>query len=65
MRFVDVILSLFKNTVTKNYQNSKIIINLSFVIAVNAKQLNFCEIIHEIKNSFNHLLINIIFDLRA
>ena len=45
MRFANAILLLFKNIVTRNYQDLKIIINLSFIIAVIAKRLKFCEIV--------------------
>ena len=49
---------------TKNYQDFKIIIDLLFVIIEIIDKLIFCEIIHEIKNSFNHLFINTIFNLK-
>ena len=65
MRFVDAILLLFKNTIIKNYQKSKIIINLFFVIQKIVDRLISCEIIYEMKNSFNYLFIDIIFDLKT
>ena len=65
MRFVDAILSLFKNTIIKNYQESKIIIDLSFATQKVVNKLIFCEIIHEMKNSSDHLFIGTTFDLRA
>ena len=64
MRIVDVTLLLFRNIVTKNYQNFKIIINLSFATTKIVDKFIFCEIIYEVKNSFNHLFIDIIFDLK-
>ena len=64
MRFVDAILSLLKNTIIKNYQKSKIIIDLFFAIQEIADKFIFCEIIHKMKNSFDHLFIDTIFDLR-
>ena len=65
MYFIDAILSLFKNTIIKNYQESKIIINLFFATQKIVNKLISCEIIHEIKNSFDYLFINIIFNLKA
>ena len=65
MRFVDAILSLFKNTIIKNYQKLKIIIDLIFAIQKIVNKLIFCEIIHEMKNSFDHLFIDTIFDLKT
>ena len=65
IRFVDAILLLFKNTIIKNYQKSRIIINLFFATQKIVDKLIFCEIIHKIKNSFDHLFIDIIFDLKA
>ena len=65
IHIVDVILSLSKNFIIKNYQNFKIIINLSFATTEIADKLIFCEIIYEMKNSFDHLLINTIFNLKT
>ena len=65
MRFVGVIFSLFKNTVIRNYQKSKIIIDLSFATQKIVDRLIFCEVIHKMKNSSDHLFIDTIFDLRA
>ena len=61
---VDVILSLFKNTINKNYQKSKIIIDLFFVTQKIINKFISCEIIHKIKNSFDNLFIDTIFDLK-
>ena len=65
MRIIDVTLSLFRNIVTKNYQNFKIIIDLSFATAKIVDRFIFYEIIYEVKNSFNHLFIDTIFNLKA
>ena len=65
MRFIDATLLLFKNIIIKNYQELKIIINLFFIIRKVIDKLIFCEIIHKIKNSFDHLFIDIIFDLKT
>ena len=65
MRFVDATLSLFKNTIIKNYQESKIIINLFFAIQKIVNRFISCEVIHEMKNSFDHLFIDIIFNLKT
>ena len=65
MRIVDVTLSLSRNIVTRNYQNFKIIIDLSFATTKIVDRFISCDVIHELKNSFDHLLIDTIFDLKA
>ena len=65
MCFVNATLSLFKNIIIKNYQKSKIIIDLFFAIQKIVNKVIFCEIIHEMKNSFDHLFIDTIFDLKT
>ena len=65
MHFVNATLSLFKNTIIKNYQKSKIIIDLSFATQKIVNKFIFCEIIHEMKNLFNHLFIDTIFNLKT
>ena len=65
MRLIDAILSLFKNTIIRNYQKSKIIIDLFFAIQRIVDKLIFCEIIHEMKNLFDHLFIDTVFDLKT
>ena len=65
MHSVDVILLLIKNTIIKNYQKSKIIINLFFTTQKIIDKFIFCEIIYKMKNSFNHLIIDIIFNLKT
>ena len=49
MHFVNAILLLSRNIIMKNYQKSKIIINLLFATINIAEKLKFCEIIHEKK----------------
>ena len=65
MRIVDITLLLFRNIVTKNYQSFKIIIDLSFATIKIVDKFIFCEIIHEVKNSFNYLFIDTVLDLKA
>ena len=65
MRFVDAILSLFKNIIIKNYQELKIIINLFFARQKVVNKFIFCEIIYEMKNSFDHLFIDTVFNLKT
>ena len=50
---------------TKNYQNFKIIINLSFATTKIVDRFISCKIIHEMKNSFDHLFIDTILDLKT
>ena len=65
MHFIDATLSLFKNTIIKNYQKLKIIINLSFAIQKIINKFISYEIIHEMKNLFDHLFIDTAFDLKT
>ena len=65
MRIVDVTLLLFRNIVTKDYQNFKIIVDLSFATTEIVDKFIFCDVIHEMKNSFDHLFIDTVFDLKA
>ena len=65
MRIINITLLLFWNIVTKNYQNFKIIINLSFATIKIVDKFISCDVIYEMKNSFNHLFIDTIFDLKA
>ena len=65
MRIVDVTLLLFRNIVTKNYQDFKIIIDLLFVTVRIVDKFISCEIIHKKKNSFDYLFIDTIFDLKT
>ena len=65
MRIVNVILSLFQNIVTKDYQDFKIIINLSFATTKIVDKFIFYNVIHEMKNSFDHLFIDTILDLKT
>ena len=63
--FVDAILLLFKNIIIENYQKSKMIINLSFATRKIVDKFIFYKIIHKMKNLFNHLFIDINFDLKT
>ena len=65
MRIADVTLSLSKNIIIKNYQNFKIIIDLSFATAKIVDRFMFCEIIHKVKNLFDYLFIDTIFNLKT
>ena len=65
MRIIDITLSLLQNIVTKNYQDFKIIIDLLFITTEIVDKLIFYNVIHELKNSFDHLFINTIFDLKT
>ena len=65
MRIVIVTLLLFRNIMTKNYQDFKIIINLSFAITEIVDKLISCDVIYKMKNSFDCLFINTIFDLKT
>ena len=64
MCFIDAILSLFKNIIIKDYQELKIIIDLFFATQKIVNKFIFCKIIHKMKNSFDHLFIDTIFDLK-
>ena len=65
MRIADVTLSLSRDIVTRDYQNFKIIIDLSFATAKIADRLISCDVIHELKNSFDHLFIDTVFNLKV
>ena len=65
MHFIDAILSLFKNSIIKNYQKSKIIIDLFFATQKVVNKFISCKIIYKMKNLFNHLFIDTIFDLKT
>ena len=65
MRIIDVTLLLSRNIVIKDYQDFKIIIDLSFATTEIVDKFIFCDVIHELKNSFDHLFINTIFDLKT
>ena len=65
MRIIDVTLLLFQNIMIKNYQSFKIIIDLSFATTKIVDKLISYEIIHKIKNSFDYLFIDTIFNLKT
>ena len=62
---INIILLLFREAVTRNYQSLNVTINLSFAMANIIKKLIFCKIIHEIENLFDYLLIITIFNWRT
>ena len=64
MRIVDVTLLLSHNIMIRNYQNFKFIINLLFATAKTVDRFIFYNVIHEVKNLFNHLFIDLILDLK-
>ena len=64
MHIINITLLLSRNIMTKNYQDFKIIIDLLFVIAEIAEKLISCDVFHEIKNLFDHLLIDTVLDLK-
>ena len=49
----------------KDYQDFKIIINLSFIITKIVDRFISCDVIYKVKNLFDHLLIDTIFDLKT
>ena len=64
MRILNVTLLLFQNIVIKKIFNIKIFINLLFATVEIVDRLIFCDVIHEMKNSFDYLFIDTIFNLR-
>ncbi len=65
MRIIDFTFALSRNTITRNYQETQIIINLFFIIKELLNRLIYCDINQEIKNSSNYLLIKTILNLKA
>ena len=65
MRFVDAILSLLKNIIIKNYQKLKIIIDLFFATQKIVNKFISYKIIYKMKNLFDYLFIDTIFDLKT
>ncbi len=59
---IDASLTLFQDTITKDYQESQTTINLIFTTDDIMNQLIQCEINEEMKNFSNHLLIQTIID---
>jgi len=62
---VDVLLMLFQDTITRNYQRFQMTIDLIFMTDDIMNQLIQCEIDEEMKNFSNHLSIQIIIDFRV
>ena len=65
MRIVGVMLLLFRNIMIRNYKDFKINIDLLFAITEIVDRLISCDVIYEMENSFNHLFIDTIFDLKT
>ena len=65
MRIIDVMLLLSQNIIIKDYQDFKIIIDLLFAITKIVDRFIFCDVIHKMKNLFNHLFIDMIFNLKT
>ena len=62
---IDASLALSQDTITRNYQESQMTINLIFTTDNIMNQLIWCEIDKEMKNFSDHLLIQIIINLRV
>ncbi len=62
---INASLALFQDTITKDYQESQMIINLIFTTDNIMNQLIWCEINEKMKNFLNNLLIQTIIDFRV
>jgi len=62
---IDASLTLFQDTITRNYQESQMTINLIFTTDDIMNQLIQCEINEEMKNFSDHLLIQTIINFRV
>ncbi len=62
---IDASLALFQNTITRNYQESQMTINLIFTTDDIMNQLIRCEINKEMKNFSDHLSIQTIINLKV
>ncbi len=62
---INALLALSQDTITRNYQESQMTINLIFMTDDIMNQLIWCEINEEMKNFSDHLLIQIIIDFRV
>ncbi len=62
---IDASLALSQDTITRNYQESQMIINLVFMTKSITNRLIQCEINEEMKNFLDHLLIQTVIDLRV
>ena len=65
MQSANVLLTLFKNIITRDYKRTQIIINLNFIINEIVDKLIYCEINNKIKNASYHLSMRIIMNFRA
>ncbi len=62
---IDALLTLFRSTIMKDYQESQTTINLIFTTDDIMNQLIWCKINKEMKNFLNHLSIQTIIDFRV
>ena len=65
IREVDVSLTLLRDIIIKDYQDVRTTINLFFTTFEIINKLIYCEIDDEMKNSFDHLSIKIMLNLRT
>ncbi len=62
---IDASLTLFQDTITRNYQEFQMTINLIFTTNDIMNQLIWCEINKEMKNFSDHLSIQTIIDFKV
>ncbi len=62
---IDASLALSQDTITRNYQESQMTIDLIFTTENITNRLIQCEINEEMKNFSDHLLIQTVIDLRV
>ncbi len=62
---VNALLTLFQDTITRNYQRSQMTIDLIFTTDDIMNQLIWCKINEEMKKISDHLLIQTIIDFRV
>jgi len=61
----EALLTLFQDTITRDYQESQMMIDLIFMTDNITNKLIRCEINKKMKNFSNHLLIQTVIDLRV
>ncbi len=62
---IDASLALSQDTITRNYQESQMTINLVFTTENITNRLIWCEINEEMKNFSDHLLIQTVINLKV
>jgi len=62
---IDASLALSQDTITRNYQESQMTIDLIFTTENITNRLIQCEINEEMKNFSDHLLIQTVIDLKV